>query len=46
MPIELALGIAPENPLMRAANLLLRAFTRVMPTLLGYQWIFVVRARR
>jgi 2-polyprenyl-3-methyl-5-hydroxy-6-metoxy-1,4-benzoquinol methylase len=46
MPIELALGIPPENPLMRAANLVLRAFTRLMPTLLGYQWIFVVRARR
>ena len=45
MPIELALGVAPENPLMRAANLLLRAGTRLMPRLLGYQWIFVARAR-
>lgn len=45
MPIELALGVSPQNPLLRAANFLLRACTRVMPRLLGYQWMFVVRPR-
>jgi 2-polyprenyl-3-methyl-5-hydroxy-6-metoxy-1,4-benzoquinol methylase len=43
MPVELALGISPANPLMRAANWLLRAATRLLPRLLGYQWIFVAK---
>jgi glycosyltransferase involved in cell wall biosynthesis len=45
MPVELAFGMPPENPLMRALNFVLRVCTRVMPCLLGYQWMFVVRAR-
>jgi 2-polyprenyl-3-methyl-5-hydroxy-6-metoxy-1,4-benzoquinol methylase len=45
MPVELAFGMPPENPLMRALNFVLRVCTRVMPRLLGYQWMFVVQAR-
>ncbi|MBV9745841.1 MAG: methyltransferase domain-containing protein, partial [Acidobacteriia bacterium] len=46
MPIELVLGLAPENPLMRACNATLAALTRLMPGLLGYQVILVARKTR
>jgi 2-polyprenyl-3-methyl-5-hydroxy-6-metoxy-1,4-benzoquinol methylase len=45
MPIELALGVSPQNPLLRAANFGLRVCTRLMRRLLGYQWMFVARPR-
>ncbi|MBV9742465.1 MAG: class I SAM-dependent methyltransferase, partial [Acidobacteriia bacterium] len=43
MPIELVLGLAPENLVMRAFNATLAALTRIMPGLLGYQVILVAR---
>jgi glycosyltransferase involved in cell wall biosynthesis len=43
MPVELVLGLAPENILMRALNAILAALTSLMPGLLGYQIIFVAR---
>ncbi len=44
MPIELALGLPSHNPLMRTLNRLLAVLTWMMPGLLGYQSIFVVRS--
>ncbi|MEP6714346.1 MAG: bifunctional glycosyltransferase/class I SAM-dependent methyltransferase [Terriglobia bacterium] len=46
MPLELALGISPGAWPMRAVNLILRAFTRVFPGLLGYQIMFVAQSDR
>ena len=43
MPIELVLGLSPENLPMRALNRLLAAVTRLMPGLLGYQIVLVAR---
>lgn len=43
MPIEVALGVRPENPVMRGINRTLAFFTRLMPALLGYQFVFVAR---
>jgi len=45
MPVELALGLAPENFLMRAVNSLLAAATAVLPGLFGYQILFRARTR-
>ena len=41
MPIEVALGVRPENPVMRGINRVLAFFTWLMPGLLGYQFVFV-----
>lgn len=46
MPLELALGISPHNPLMILLNRLLRVGTSIWPTLFGYQFIFVARRRQ
>jgi 2-polyprenyl-3-methyl-5-hydroxy-6-metoxy-1,4-benzoquinol methylase len=46
MPVELALGLRPEHPLMRAANAVLAIGTRLLPKLLGYQLLFAVRPVR
>jgi 2-polyprenyl-3-methyl-5-hydroxy-6-metoxy-1,4-benzoquinol methylase len=43
IPIELALGMSPSNPLMRVANTVLAALTRVLPGLFGYQLVYAVR---
>jgi 2-polyprenyl-3-methyl-5-hydroxy-6-metoxy-1,4-benzoquinol methylase len=43
MPFELALALSPEGLLARTVNWLLAAATRLWPTLLGYQTIFVAR---
>jgi len=43
MPIELVLGLSPENLPMRTLNRLLAAMTKLMPGLLGYQIILVAR---
>ncbi|MGA7239751.1 MAG: bifunctional glycosyltransferase/class I SAM-dependent methyltransferase [Bryobacteraceae bacterium] len=45
MPIELVLGLAPTNPLMRFAVGVLAFFTAIMPSLLGYQIVLVARAK-
>ena len=44
IPVELALTAPPTNPVMVFINRLLSAGTRVFPKLLGYQFLFVVRA--
>lgn len=44
MPVELALGLSPNNPLMRLLNFGLRLATRLLPGLLGYQIILVAKA--
>lgn len=43
MPIEVALGVRPENPVMRGISRALAFFTRLMPALLGCQFVFVAR---
>ena len=45
MPLELALGLEPANPLMRALNTVLAVFTALFPKLLGYQFVFLARPR-
>lgn len=45
MPLELALGVSPHNPLMRAVNFCLAVATRFLPGLLGYQCMFAVRVK-
>lgn len=46
MPIELALGMPADNPLMRMANGLLGGATATMPGLFGYQSLIVARPVR
>jgi 2-polyprenyl-3-methyl-5-hydroxy-6-metoxy-1,4-benzoquinol methylase len=43
MPVELALGLPAENPLMRVMNLMLAFVTAAMPGVFGYQCIFAAR---
>lgn len=45
MPVELALGLRPGGRLMRILSPLLRAATRLLPGLLGYQAFFVARVK-
>lgn len=45
MPVELVLGLAPQNILMRIINGLLATLTAVFPGLLGYQFVFLARRR-
>ena len=45
MPLELVLGLEPENPLMRAINAILGLLTAMFPKLLGYQFVFLARPR-
>ncbi len=45
-PFEIALGISPDNRLARSMNNALAFFTNLLPGLLGYQLIFVVRSAR
>lgn len=45
VPIELLVGISAHNFLMRAISNILNVLTRLFPTLLGYQCIFVVTTK-
>jgi len=45
MPLELVLGWSPSNPLMRAVTGLLAMFTKMLPGLLGYQLMYVLKPR-
>jgi 2-polyprenyl-3-methyl-5-hydroxy-6-metoxy-1,4-benzoquinol methylase len=45
MPLELVLGLSPENPLMRVINSVLGFATALFPRLLGYQFVFLARPR-
>jgi len=46
MPIELVLGLAPDNPLMRIVNACSWFFTTLLPGLLAYEFVFLVRPSR
>ena len=46
MPIELALGVSADNPVMRKLNRALGMITKLMPSIFGYQIIFVARNKR
>ena len=46
MPLELVLGIRPENFLMRVIQRLLIFFTALAPGLLGYQTFLVAQRER
>lgn len=45
MPLELAVGLDPKNPLMIGINRTLALFTWIVPGLLGYQTILVARPK-
>ena len=45
MPLELALGWSPTNPLLRAITATLAFATALLPGLLGYQFVFTARPR-
>jgi len=42
-PVELVLGLAPTHPLIRAINAIHAALTRLLPSLMGYQFVFLAR---
>ena len=44
MPLELVLGMPADNPLMLAINTVLAMFTKLMPSLLGYQILFTAHS--
>ena len=46
MPLELALGLRPENPLLKFLNRGLALITRAFPRLLGYQFVFLAKASK
>ena len=45
MPLELILGLAPQNKLMRVITETLALFTAIFPGLLGYQVMYSARPR-
>ncbi|MBI1898587.1 MAG: glycosyltransferase [Acidobacteria bacterium] len=45
MPLELVLGLSPENPLMKLTNRVLAVFTKLLPALFGYQIVFVAQSK-
>jgi hypothetical protein len=46
LPIEIALTAPPTNPVMIVLNRVLAAAAHVLPTLFGYQLLFVARTAR
>jgi len=42
IPLELAFGLPPENPVMKLLNRIMGVMVRVMPGLFAYQYVFVV----
>ena len=46
MPLEIVLGLSNENRIMKAINRTLLVLTRLFPSLLGYQCMFVARSLR
>jgi 2-polyprenyl-3-methyl-5-hydroxy-6-metoxy-1,4-benzoquinol methylase len=43
IPIELVLGLPPENPVMKLLNRIMGIMVRLMPGLFAYQYVFVTR---
>jgi 2-polyprenyl-3-methyl-5-hydroxy-6-metoxy-1,4-benzoquinol methylase len=46
MPLELVIGLPPENFVMRLINRTLAVLTRIMPGLMGYQTVLLAQSRR
>jgi 2-polyprenyl-3-methyl-5-hydroxy-6-metoxy-1,4-benzoquinol methylase len=46
MPLELVIGLAPDSWIMKSMNRVLALATWAMPTLFGYQFVFVARSAR
>ncbi len=46
MPLELVLGLSPNNVVMKTVIYLLAFLTALWPTLMGYQFIFVARSKQ
>jgi 2-polyprenyl-3-methyl-5-hydroxy-6-metoxy-1,4-benzoquinol methylase len=46
IPIELVLGVAPENPVMKLLTRIMGMMVRVMPGLFAYQYVFVIQKAR
>ncbi len=46
MPLELVLGLSPENIIMKTITYLLAFLTTIWPTMMGYQYIFVARSKK
>ncbi len=46
IPVELALGLSPDNPLMRAINGVCWFFTRLLPGLFAYQFVYLAKPRK
>ena len=46
MPLEIVLGLAPSNLLMRAVSGLVAAFTFLLPRVFGYQFVFLARPKK
>jgi 2-polyprenyl-3-methyl-5-hydroxy-6-metoxy-1,4-benzoquinol methylase len=46
MPLELVLGLSPQNPFMRAINLCTRVLASVLPGVFGYQIMYVAKRKR
>ena len=44
-PAELLVGLAPAHPLIRALHAVQAALARLMPGLMGYQFVFLARPR-
>jgi 2-polyprenyl-3-methyl-5-hydroxy-6-metoxy-1,4-benzoquinol methylase len=45
IPVELVLGLSPQNPLVRLLTTLLYGVTRLMPGLFAYQLVYWVKSR-
>ena len=43
IPLELALGIPAENPVMKLLNGIMGMMVRIMPGLFAYQYVFVLQ---
>lgn len=46
IPVELVVGLPPENMVMRLINRTLAVLTRLMPGLMGYQTVLLAQSRR
>jgi len=45
IPVEIALGLAPSNLLARALSAMVGMVTAILPTLFGYQFVFLARKK-
>lgn len=46
IPLELAFGLPPENPMMKLLNWIMGVVVRMMPGVFAYQYVFVVQTSR